>query len=83
MAPVFAEKVTDVAAAATVTEAGTVRPALLSVSITLAPPAGAALVRVTVQLLEEFDPRLFGVHVSVETNAGATRLMVALTALPL
>jgi hypothetical protein len=54
MVVVVAENVAVVAAAATVTEAGTVNAALLSDNITLAPPLGAALVKVTVQVLEAF-----------------------------
>ena len=83
MAAVVALKVADMAAAATVTEAGTVRVALVLVRVTVAPPVGAGWVRVTVQELEELGPRLVGVQASVETSTGATRLMVALAELPL
>lgn len=48
-----AEKIAEVAPAATVTEAGTVRAALLSERVTDWPPVGAAPERVTVQ---EVDP---------------------------
>ena len=75
-AAVVALKVAEVAAAATVTEAGTVRVALVLVRATAAPPVGAAWVRVTVQALEEFDPRLVGLQTSEETST-ATRLTVA------
>jgi hypothetical protein len=51
---VVAENVAVVAAAATVTDAGTVNAALLSDNVTLAPPLGAALVKVTVHVLEAF-----------------------------
>jgi hypothetical protein len=51
--------------------------ALLSLSVTEAPPTGAALVRVTVHVEEPLGPRLVGLHVSEETRTGATRLMVA------
>ena len=51
--------------------------------VTFAPPAGAALVRVTVQVLEEFGPTLVGAHVSEETSVDAARLMVVLAELPL
>jgi len=44
---------------------------------------GAALVRVTVQVLAELGPRLLGVQASEETNTGATRLTLALAELPL
>ena len=74
-------KVAVVAAAATVTDAGTVSVALVFVRATRAPPAGAAFVRVTVQVLEAFAPRLLGLQASEDTSTGATRLMVALAEL--
>ena len=77
MAAVVALKVAEVAAAATVTEDGAVRVALVLVRVTAAPPVGAACVRVTVQVLEAFGPRLVGLQASEETST-ATRLMVAL-----
>jgi hypothetical protein len=83
MVVVVALKVAVVAAAATVTDAGTVRVELVLVKVTVAPPVGAAWVRVTVQVLEEFGPRLVGLQVSEETSAGATRLMLAWAELPL
>jgi hypothetical protein len=70
-----------VVAAATVTDAGTVRTELVLVKVTLAPPVGAACVRVTVQVLEEFGPTLVGLQTSEDTSTGATRLMVALAEL--
>jgi hypothetical protein len=78
MAVVVALNVAVVAAAATVTDAGTVSVGLVLVSVTKAPPVGATLVRVTVQVLEAFRPRLVGLHASDDTSAGATRLIVAL-----
>jgi hypothetical protein len=51
--------------------------------VTVAPPVGAAWVRVTVQVLEEFGPRLVGLQASEETSTDATRLMLALAELPL
>jgi hypothetical protein len=81
MAPVVALNVAAVAAAPTVTEPGTVSVALVSVSVTAAPPAGAALVRVTVQVLEAFGPRLVGLQESDDTNTGATRVMIVLAEL--
>ena len=64
------------AAAATVTDAGAVSVELVLDSVTLAPP-GAALLRVTVQVLEALGPRLLGLQVSDETKTDATRLTVA------
>jgi len=81
MAPVVAVKFADVAAAATVTEAGTVSFALEFERVTLATPVGAAWVRVTVQVLEELAPMLAGLQVSEETSTGATRLTVAVAEL--
>jgi len=77
MVVVVALKVADVAAAATVTEAGTVRVGLELDRVTEAPPVGAALVRVTVQVLEALGPRLVGLQASEVSLTGATRLMEA------
>ena len=82
MVVVVALKVVEVAAAATMTDAGTVRVELVLVRVTLAPPVGAAWVRVTVQVVEEFGPTLVGLHASDETNA-ATRLTLVTPELPL
>ena len=71
---VVALKVAVVAAATTVTDAGTVSVALLFVNVTTAPPAGATLDKVTVQVLEAFCPRLAGLQASDDTTAGPTRL---------
>ena len=79
--PVVTVKFADLAVAATVTDAGTVRVELLFESVTLAPPVGAACVKVTVQVLEEFCPRLPGLHDNVETVADATRLTLVLAEL--
>jgi hypothetical protein len=78
---VVALKVAVIAAAATVTEPGTVRVALVFVSVTLAPPAGAAFDRVSVHVLEAFGLRLVGLHASEETSTGAISVMVALAEL--
>ena len=78
---VVALKVAVGAAAATVTEAGTVSVALVFVRVTRAPPAGAALVSVTVQVLEAFGPRLVGLQASDDTSTGATRATVVLAEL--
>ena len=78
MAAVVALKLTQVAAAATVTDAGTVSVEFVLVRITVAPPVGAGWVRVTVQVLEAFGPRVLGLQISEETSTGAARVMVAL-----
>ena len=83
MVPVVALKLAVVAAAATVTDAGTVKEVLLLDSVTAAPPAGATLVRVTVQALVALGPKLVGLQASDDTSTGATRLMAALPVLPL
>ena len=80
MAAVVALKVAVIAAAATVTDAGAVRVALVLVRVTAAPPVGAAWVRVTVQVLDAFGPRLVGLQASDETST-ATKLTVALAEL--
>ena len=78
---VVALKAAQVAAAATVADAGTVSVALALVRVIVAPPAGAGWVRVTVQMLKPFGPRLAGLQTSEETSTGATRVMVALAEL--
>jgi hypothetical protein len=81
--PVVALKLAVLAAAATVTDAGTVRDVLLLDSVTTAPPAGAIWVKVTVQALVALGPKLVGLQASEDTSTGATRLIAALPALPL
>src|SRR5262245_32063449 len=49
----------------------------------LAPPSGAALDRVTVQVLDAFGPKVDGVQTREETSACALRVRVALAELPL
>ena len=73
MAPVVALKGADVAAAGTVMDAGTVRVALVFVRVTIAPPAGAAFVKVTVQVVEALGPTLAGLQAREETRTGASR----------
>jgi hypothetical protein len=46
------------------------------VSVTLAPPAGVALVSVTVHVLEALGPRLVGLQATDETSTGATSVTV-------
>ncbi|MEO8597672.1 MAG: hypothetical protein ABI759_30410 [Candidatus Solibacter sp.] len=79
----LALNVVTVDPAATVTVAGTVSSALLLDTVMLAPPAGAALLNVTVHVLEAFGPKLPGAHTSELTTTGATRLTLALAELPL
>src|SRR5579872_1766194 len=71
---------TDVVFAATVTEPGTVRVWFVFVKVTAAPPAGAALFKVTVQVLDAFGPRLDGLQFNDESRTGATRDTVVLAA---
>ena len=80
MAAVVALKVAVRAAAATVTDAGTLRVAFVLVRVTVAPPVGAAWVRVTVHMLAALGPKLVGLQASVETST-ATMLIVALAEL--
>jgi hypothetical protein len=49
----------------------------------LTPPAGAFLLRVTVQLLEDDGPSVAGTQTSEDTNTGATRPMLVFAVLPL
>jgi hypothetical protein len=74
---VVALKAAEVAAAATVTDAGTVSVGLELAKVMIAPPTGAAAFRVTVQVLEELGPRLAGLQASEEISPGAARLIVA------
>jgi hypothetical protein len=78
---VVALNVAVVAAAATVTDAGTVKAALLSEIAIVAPPAGAALLKMTVQVLEAFCPRLVGLQESDDTRTEADKPMVAVAEL--
>ena len=72
--------VAEVAAAATVTEEGTVSVALVFDKVMPIPPAGAACVTVTVQVLEEFAPIVAGVQDSEETDSGPTRVTTSVAA---
>ena len=77
-AAVVTMKSTDVAAAGTVTDGATVSVVLEFERVTVAPPAGAGWVTVTVQVLEALAPMLEGVQVIDETSMGATRLTAVL-----
>ena len=74
LAAAVALKVAVAAPAATVTDAGTVSRMLLLASVTLAPPAGAVWVSVTVHVLTALCPRLVGLQATPETCTGASRL---------
>ena len=77
MATVVALKLAHVAAAATVTDAGTVSVELVLVRLIATPPVGAGWFRVTVQVLEELGLRLVGLQTSEETRTDAARVMAA------
>ena len=78
---VVALKAAEVAAAATVTDAGTVRVVLEFERVTEAPPVRAGWVKVTVQVLVPFGPKLAGTHVNDDTSTGATMLTPVLAEL--
>jgi len=80
---VVAKNVAEVVPAATVTDTGTLRAALLLVRATLAPPVGAACVKPTVQVLVEFELKLAGLQVNDETCTRVVRLTFAVAELPL
>jgi hypothetical protein len=75
-APAVALNVAVVAPAATVTEAGTVSEALLLASVTLDPPVGAVVFKVTVQLATAPGFRLPGLHMRDEM-AGTVTIALA------
>jgi hypothetical protein len=80
-------KLADVAPAGTVMDGATVNVALEFERVTLAPPVGAARVRLTVQMLEEFGPTLLGLHdkadTATDTDADAVRFTLVFVELPL
>ena len=78
MVVVVALNVAVVLFAATLIDAGTVSVELVLVSGTLTPPVGAGWVRVTVQVVEEFGPRLAGLQASEDISmTDVTRLTEA------
>ncbi len=81
--PAVTTKVAEVEPAATVTEAGVVSSELLSESVTKDPPAAAAAVRVTVQVLIAPEARLVGVQASEDKATVATRFTLAVLEAPL
>jgi hypothetical protein len=81
-APVVMLKVAEVAPAGIVTDAGTVTTELLLAREIVAPPLGAALDRVTVQVAEAFGPRVEGLQRSVGSarpTTTAARLTLVFT----
>jgi hypothetical protein len=82
-APSVAAKVFDIVPAPTVTDAGTGTVLVLLLSVTAAPPTGATLESVTVQVLVVAGLRLVGLHASDVTVTGATREIVADCEVPL
>ena len=70
-------KVAVVALAGTVTEAGRERAGALLDRVTAAPPVGAGLLKVTVQVAEALAPRLAGVQTSDCSVTGASRAIEA------
>jgi hypothetical protein len=75
--PAVARKVVLVEPAGTVAEAGTVRAALLLLNDTTCPPVGAALVWLTVQVLNAPELTVEGEQASADKTAGATRVRLA------
>ena len=81
IAAVVTMKFAIVAAPCTVTDGATVSAALVFERVTLTPPAGAAWVSVTVQVLEELAPMLEGLQLRDETSTDAARFTVVLAEL--
>ena len=80
--PAVAANVVVVAPAATVTELATGSSVLLLASATVAPPVGAALESVTVQVVMAPEPSDVGLHTNCDTTAAALRLMPAVRDCP-
>jgi hypothetical protein len=81
--PELAVTVAVVEFAATVTVAGTVNSGSLLERFTVMPPAGAALLKVTVQALEALEPTVVGLHTKEETVTATVRFTVAVAELVL
>ena len=79
--PAVALNVFEADPAGTVTELGTVKIGFVFVRLTTAPPVGAVLVRVTVQVLVALGFRLPGLQDSDEINTDAARLTLVLAEL--
>jgi hypothetical protein len=76
MVVVLALNVPELAPAAICTDAGMVNTVPVLVRFTLAPPAGAALLNVIVHVDVAFAPNDAGLHDTVETVAGVTKLTI-------
>ena len=75
--------VVDEPAGTVIVDAGTGSSALLLDRETAVPPAGAALLRVTVQVEPAPEVRLVGLHASEVSVTAETRLIVAVCETPL
>jgi hypothetical protein len=62
---------------ATIDEGGNASRPLLLLSVSVVPPAGAGWLSVTVQLLDALWLRLVGLQLTLDTDTGGTRLIVA------
>lgn len=82
--PTLAEKLAEVALCGITAEAGIVRTLLTEAEIaTEAPPAGAALDKVTVQVVALLDDSPAAPHCSDEIRGSVAKAMVALAVTPL
>lgn len=75
--------VVEVDPVAMIAEVGILSAALLLDNDTVAPPAGAALFKVIVQVLVALGDKVVGLQTSVETSTGDIRLTVAFAELAL
>jgi len=80
--PAVAVKVAVVAPGVTVTDAGTLKAALLLATATTLPPAGAAWLNVIVQVVEELAFTLAGLQDRPVTTMGATKVKLAVCVVP-
>ena len=79
---VVALKVVEVEPAGTTAEGGAVSVALLLDRDTVTPPVGAALLKVIVQVLDAFCPKVVGAQAKEDTSTGAVRLRLAAWGVP-
>jgi len=71
--PLLTGNVAAPAAAATVTDAGTLSKEFVLARATTAPAAGAGWERLTVQVLDAFGPMLVGLQLREETSTNGVR----------